>query len=138
MPIFQSSREWVQLEKNMLLDLLAHPTWATNGYLWVLKNLTEKNVIFFFIKEGGGGGVIDLEGTHLQESMKTELSTGTTSGDCMQKIGAPTSFGGTWAEAADSAAEQDCSVAPMKVLFLKWDVFCAAVAPWKRNYTGLY
>lgn len=124
----QSSREWVQLEKNsMLLDLLAHPTWATNGYLWVLKNLEECNFLrffsFFFSRGRWRGCNRFGRHTRLQKSMKTELSTGTTSGGCMQKTGAPTSFEGTWAEAADSAAEQDCSVAPTKVLFLEWDVF---------------
>lgn len=40
--------------------------------------------------------VVDLEDTHgLQGSMKTQLSTGTHSGGCMQNMGAPTSLEGT-------------------------------------------
>jgi len=42
------------------------------------------------------GVVIDLEDTHcLQGSRKTQLSTGTNSGGCIQKMGAPTGFEGT-------------------------------------------
>lgn len=65
--------------------------------------------------------VIDLEDTHgLQGSMKTQLSTGTTSGGCRQKSGAPTSSKERERslEAADSAAVQVSSAATMKSLAL--------------------
>lgn len=93
------------------------------GNLWVRLSLEKYNreeysILYInFYKREVEGVAIDLEDTHgLQESKKTQLSTGTNSGGCKQKTGAPTKCEGALKEAADSAAVQVSSLTATKIL----------------------
>lgn len=54
------------------------------------------------------------DGHGLQGSKKTQLSTGTNSRSCVEKMGAPTKCEGAQKEASDSAAVQASSIATTK------------------------
>lgn len=93
------------------------------GNLWVNLRLEKYNregysIIYInFYKREVEGVAIGLEDMHgPQGSKTTPLSTGTNSGGCVQKMGAPTKCEGAQKEVADSAAVQASSIATTKIL----------------------
>lgn len=93
------------------------------GNLWVSLSLEKYNreeysILYInFYKTEVEGVAIDLKNTHaLQGSKKSQLSTGTNSGGCKQKMGAPTKWEGAQKEAADSAAVKVSSITWTKIV----------------------